>query len=518
MNAHPHRESAGFPRVDEGRGGEDLRRLDPRFLLPPPLDGAFEHLAILGGPPGLAETAAAAGIARQVSTGLPEEGSADALFVLHGAGVDSDEAVRCLAPGGCAWFELESRRQMPRGDHLRTLGLYAVLPGFERPDAYVPLDPPGALRWYVETLLPAWTLGKSLRRAGLRLLGEALLPWRYGLALVAHAGDNRGPATILDHPALPSSMWRLHPLLLAHGLDRVVALPFAPGGSEPTAVLKVPRLRSLNGKTEAEQALLNHLRGRLEPGTRGALPVARGLYRAGGLALAVEGYADGCPLAQRAGSWGRPLDRKIGDLRQAAAWLAAFHRRTEVRRAEWDEREAEEWLGRPLDELRGIEGLEGLESAVRRRSGELAGAGLPIVCQHRDFTPWNLLCGEGGNLRVIDWEGARPGPALCDLLHFATHWSELARRAFDDGARLQTLREVWITGRGGEAGEAARQALAEYCRVLRIDRRFVPLLLVAAWVELALRPGSGPREAAYVATLAQGADELFGAWNDAGWR
>jgi len=256
----------------------------------------------------------------------------------------------------------------------------------------------------------------------------------------------------------------------------------------------------------------------LELATRGALPVPRGLYRAGGLALAVEGYAAGQPLAQRAGSWGEPLDRKAGDLRQAAAWLAAFHQRTEVRRAEWDGREADEWIGHPLDELRGIEGLAGLESAVRRRSGELAGAELPIVCQHRDFTPWNLLCGEGGGLRVIDWEGARPGPALCDLLHFATHWSELALRAFDDGARLRALREVWMARGGGEAGEAARQAVAEYCRALRIDRRFVPLLLVATWAELALRPGSGRREASYATALAQGADELFGAWNDAGWR
>jgi hypothetical protein len=479
---------------------------------------------ILGGPPRLAEAAAGAGLARRVSTGIQPEGSADALFVFHGddtASVDPEEEGRCLAPGGCGWFELASRRQMPRGDRLRTTGLYAVLPGFERPEAYVPLDPPGALRWYTETLLADWTLGKTLRRVGLRLLGEAALPWRYALTVVAGTEDPKGRATILDHPALPSSMRGLRPLLLAHGPDRVVALPFAPGGSSPEAVLKVPRLPALKEKTEQEQALLAHLRGRLEPGNRDALPTPRGLYRAGRLSLALEGYAAGRPLAQRAGSWGEPLGKKIEDLREAADWLARFHGRTEVRRVEWDEREAEEWLEEPLTELQGsVEGMDlaGLTAAVRRRSGELAEtAGLPIVCQHRDFTPWNLLRGEGG-LRVIDWEGARPGPALCDLLHFATHWSELALRAFDDGTRLRVLREVWTARGGGEAGEAVRQAVAEYCRTLRIDRRFVPLLLVAAWVELALRPGSGRRETAYVATLAQRADELFGAWNDAGWR
>jgi hypothetical protein len=500
-----------IPRVDLGRAPAErptadpaaalLRRLDARFLLPPPPDGAFAHLVVLGGPPGLAETVREAGIARRVSTALPPDGSADALFLLRGARETPEKAARCLAPEGVAYLE-----KIPRGGRLRVTGRYALLPGFDRPEAYVPFDPPGARRWYAETLMPAWTPGKALRRA----LSRRGLPLSRSFAVTAVAGpERRMPVSVLDHPALPSWLKGLHPLLLAHGPDRVVILPFAPGGSSPEVVLKVPRLPLYNEKTEGEQVLLVHLRGRLERGTRNALPEPRGIYHVGDLAVGIETCVAGRPLGQRTGS--------VEDLMDAADWLAGFHQRTEVQRAEWGAREAAEWLDGPLEDFRRAfvgGALDGLTAAVRRRSGELAGAALPIVCQHRDFTPWNLLRGDSG-LRVIDWEGARPGPTLCDLLHFSTHWSELALRAFDDEARLRAFREVWIAHRGGEPGEAVRRAVATYCKALRIDRRFVPLLLVAAWVELALR-GPGLREAAYVQVLATEADGLFGAWNEPG--
>lgn len=443
-----------------------LRRLDGRFLLPLPPEGSFAHLVILGGPPGLAEAAQEAGIVRRVSTALPQEGSADVLALLHGSGVSPGEAARCLAPGGYAWIEGAS---VPRESGLRVTGVYAVEPGFDRHAAYIPLDPPAALRWYAETLQPAWSLGQQLRRQGMRALsrwGRALSP---NLAVTAVAG----PVKEAPVPAV----------LLAHGLERTIVLPFSPGDTAPRAVLKVPREPRWNEKTEAEQSLLAHLRGRLDPAVGSALPEPRGIHRAGGLAVATESYAAGRPLVLSFRSPPR-------DLFDAADWLAAFHQQTEIRRAEQP-------------------GLSG------PRAGELAGVPLPLVWQHRDFTPWNVLRGPSG-LRVIDWEGAQPGPALTDLLHFATHWSERAHRARDEASRLSVFREVWIARRGGEPGEAVRRAVASYCERLRLDRRFVPLLLVATWEELAARRGGA--EAAYADALAHGADLLFGGWREPGWR
>jgi hypothetical protein len=503
-----------------------LRRLDGRFLLPPPSGGAFEHLVILGGPPGIVEAAATSGIARRVSTAPPPERSADALFLLRGADVTLEEAARCLTSGGCAYLEGVSPRQLRKG-RLRMTGAYAVHPDFERQEAYVPLDPLGARRWFAENRLPAWTLRQALRRA----LRDLLPNRSVALTAVAGSAAGPGPESILDHPALPSPLRGQHPLLLSHGPERVVVLAFPAGATSPSAVLKVPRVPVFNGSTEDEQALLVHLRGRLGRTERNALPQPRGLYRVDGVILALEGYVEGRPLSQRIGSWGAARRRQARDLWEATDWLAGFHLRTEVRRVEWDDRATAEWIGGPLADLRAASpafatsgDVAKLLAAVHRRAGELAGAELPIVCQHRDFTTRNLLRGENGQrntgngdtgngdtgLRVIDWKEARFGPALCDLLHFAAHWSELALRAFDDWARLHVFREVWIARRGGEPGEAVRRAVAGYCEALRIDRRFVPLLLVATWAELALRQGPGSREAAYLDVLARGAEELFG--------
>jgi hypothetical protein len=475
---------------------------------------------ILGGPPGIAEAAAEAGIARRVSASPTQEGSADALFLLRDANVALEEAARCLAPGGWAYLEGVSPRRLRQG-RLKMTGAYAVHPDFERQEAYVPLDPLGARRWFAENRLPAWTLRQALRR-----VLKDFLPHR-SVALTAVAGSaGPGPESILDHPALPSPLRGQHPLLLSHGPERVVVLAFPAGGTSPSAVLKVPRIPDFNGRTEEEQALLIHLRGRLGRTERNALPQPRGLYYGDGLILALEGYVEGRPLSQRIGSWGAARHGQARDLWEAADWLAGFHQRTEVRRIEWDDRATAEWIAGPLVELQAVSAASGdipkLLAAVYRRAGELAGAELPIVCQHRNFTTRNLLRGDTGSgdtgLRVIDWKETRYGPALCDLLHFATHWSELALRAFDDWTRLHVFREVWIARRGGEPGAAVRRAVAGYCEALRIDRRFVPLLLLATWAELALRRGPGSREAAYLDVLARGAEELFAGGREAGWR
>ncbi|MFP5287559.1 MAG: hypothetical protein ACLGI9_17610, partial [Thermoanaerobaculia bacterium] len=306
--------------------GSLLRRFDGRFLLPPPPGGSFAHLVLLGGPSGLAEAVEETGIARRVSTTLPDGPSADALAVFHGSGVPPGGAVRCLAPGGCAWIEKDSWR-IPRRDRLRVTGVYAVHPGFDRHEAYIPLDHPAALRWYAETLQPAWTWAKTLRREGVRALswrGGPLLTRSIALTVVAEPAGG-GPASILDHPALPPEVRGsrgFRPLLLSHGLERAVVLSFAPGSTVPGGVLKVPRLPLFNGKTEAEQSLLVHIRGRLGPAARSALPEPRGIHPAGNLSLGSESYAAGRPLVQRSGSWGEPLASKVRDLRDAAGWLA----------------------------------------------------------------------------------------------------------------------------------------------------------------------------------------------------
>lgn len=61
----------------------------------------------------------------------------------------------------------------------------------------------------------------------------------------------------------------------------------------------------------------------------------------------------------------------------------------------------------------------------------------PVVIQHGDFAPWNLLRGTGGALRAIDWEyGALEGFPYLDLAFYILQTSALIyRRAPLDAAR-----------------------------------------------------------------------------------
>jgi len=47
---------------------------------------------------------------------------------------------------------------------------------------------------------------------------------------------------------------------------------------------------------------------------------------------------------------------------------------------------------------------------------------LPIVCEQRDFAPWNLLITDAGNLAVLDWESSElQGLPALDLIYFLTY-------------------------------------------------------------------------------------------------
>jgi aminoglycoside phosphotransferase (APT) family kinase protein len=124
----------------------------------------------------------------------------------------------------------------------------------------------------------------------------------------------------------------------------------------------------------------------------------------------------------------------------------------------------------------------------------------PIVWQHRDFTPWNVLRNSGGHLSVLDWEGARPGPALFDLLHFVSHWDEMEADAVTPEERLR----AFVRG-----APASRREIARYCERLGIDPRFVPLLMVYTRVEIALRSPSRTFDARYVGALSDRGPDLF---------
>jgi hypothetical protein len=447
--------------------------------------------------------------------------TAEVLAILRGEERPSKARIRELRPGSIVYLESSERRSLRdpaaplrrplawlRRCGLTVTGIWAVWPRPEDCSVCIPLTAPGALRWFARTLLPAPTLRERLVEAGLRLgrgRSQALLLGR-SFAFTAVAGPGPARPALLTDPGLPPELRRddLEPLLVTHGSERVLVLPFPRRGTAPAGVLKVSRHASFNDKTLGEQTVL--ARVRLLVGE--AVPAGRGTFQFGGLTVGVEEYVPGRPLLLTGSRWGTPLHRKIDDLRLAASWLAGMHRRTEIRRAPWSEREVAAWITEPCAALR-LE--ERFVTAVRRRAFELCGRPFPLVLRHRDFTPWNLLR-DGSRLRVLDWEGAEPGPPACDLFHFLTHWAELAHGAKEPEARLRAFRDTLLAPRPDDpVAMAASEAVNAYCEELRLDRDFLPVLLVHTWIEIALR-GQDP---GYLGALVQHTETLFREAGDA---
>lgn len=525
-----------------------LRRADWRFLLPGPPDGAFQHLVLPGGPPALAERIVEIGVARSVSCEIPRRRSADAVIVLHDAQVALDAAAGCLLPGGALYYEVERRspasralgpgriRRALRDAGLSPAGIYWARPHFAECQMYLPLDIPGALRWYLAALFTAATPAQRLLEPGLHALARferslfALPVSCYAFTAVAGAA-RAAPPSILDHPALPAELRRpdLRPIALTQGDDfnRVVLLPFAPGGARPLAVLKLGRLPECNHAIAHEQAALATLRPRLDAALRGTIPQPLGTFEWGQLAVGVESCAPGRQLSASTGRWGTPLRRKIENLRLAAAWLAAFNRQAQAGRSSWDEPELKEWVEMPLAAYEQAFGMtaaeERLFAAARRRARALAGTPLPSVWVHWGFDERNLFRAHRA-ITVIDWEGGSVGPPLFDLLYFVTQWSYTARHLHGEAARLRGFRELFFEpDQGGAALSAARAEVAGYMAELGIARDFLPLLLVLLWVARALgrfnrqgaasEPGanarSGNQYVGYIDVLAGHVEQLF---------
>ena len=161
-----------------------VRNADWRFLLPAPNGEAFGHLLLLGGTPQLQATLLELGVARRVSRSVRAGDTADALVILAGAGGPIDLAIEQLEAHGVLYWEVDRRtagdltltpaRAMRRlAEHGLTPDLaYWVKPGFPDRHMYVPVDSPGAVTWYLDTLYRAKGLPRRLFGAALRLLAH----------------------------------------------------------------------------------------------------------------------------------------------------------------------------------------------------------------------------------------------------------------------------------------------------------------------------------------------------------
>src|SRR5436190_718658 len=79
---------------------------------------------------------------------------------------------------------------------------------------------------------------------------------------------------------------------------------------------------------------------------------------------------------------------------------------------------------------------------IRETRARLAALGdLPLVCEQRDFSPWNVLIAADGALVVLDWESAETeGLPGMDLIYFLAYLAFFLDGAMESGRFRESYR------------------------------------------------------------------------------
>lgn len=492
-----------------------IKAADWRFLLPVPPGGRYQLMAVVGGSPPLLDYLLRSGCTDRITDVLPDDSSASAVVILPDAPVAPRRLASALAGGGALYLEVDrrlrgNRRSTParmskelRAAGIAVTGVYAVGRRGLAPRRYVPIDEPSAARWFLRNAYRPVTLAQRVAGAAAATLfrvpaGSALMQRIIpAYALTASVGPTSSAPVMCggssEHAELCSRGTRA--ILFGDGGDRVVALAFPPGERDPATAIKIPRSSNFRERTGNEQACMRDLRAHLPVDLARAIPEPRGVHDGVDWYIASERALPGRMLGVSSGSWGAPVRGRIDDLRIATEWLASFHAATMVERRCWSARETDGLIDALLARYTAVYGetsaerhMHGVAVAYAR---SLDGTPLPIVWQHRDYTVWNLAR-SGDALAVLDWEGARVGPALCDMLHFATSWNmavRVPRGAADELRHFHALfTALFLNPQTRDRYHAAvRGALDSYRVRLGIEERLVPILLLHHRLELALR-------------------------------
>ncbi len=488
-----------------------LRRADWRFLLPNPKPARSTCFA--GGL--LAEAVGL--ISEHVADArLAPPGECDLAVAVNPGRATLSAARAALRPGGSCYTEWYSPLAGGSGGVRRRLeaaGFEAVTcywawPSPSRPQLWLSLDAPGARRYFL-TSRPA---ARGIVGRGARAVRQAL--WL--LSLRAHVtfpvcATARKPVGPFDgrpstgRPKLGAARgspnasapggdlartiragwggWGLGPtpdslswLVLAVGersISKLVGLVFAEPDPRPRLAVKLPRVPEAVSALTREATTLRAVQALRPGGVQGVPRVLFCREHAGVLTLG-ETALPGLPIFTQLR---RDNYRHLA--LAATAWLANLAGRSDPRpRTAWWDRLVEpvltafqESFGSVLD-----------PGLLRETEGMLATLGdLPIVCEHRDFSPWNVLVTADGGLAVLDWESGelRGLPAL-DLIYFLSYLGFFLDGALASGRCRESYRAS--LNPSTLTGAVMAESLARYAGQVGLDPAGLRPLRLLVWL------------------------------------
>jgi Phosphotransferase enzyme family/Methyltransferase domain len=395
-------------------------------------------------------------------------------------------ARRLLKPGGIAY--VESRFIGP----LDTASLLWLAPAAGEVRMAAPLQDRQAIA-YLERRFPKRGLVRRqlLRRPRRVLARQPAVSWivRRRGALVGRSPERLGaglPEYIRTIAAgagvdLENRRWAL----AAPGdypSQKVLVFLFPAGGESPESVVKITRDPDLSFRLENERRALAILCEH-GVGTDDTLPrpLFFGSHR--GLAVLGESAIEGVPFRRRT--------RATADCpfaRAAVEWLLELGRAT-ASPARADTRGALSKLDALSEQFTGTYRLEPHEQDfLRAHVAALMGSGdgFPLVFQHGDPGPWNVLITSGGRPAFVDWEAAVPrGMPLWDLFHFVRSYSLHVSRAGGTREPLQSFVEQFL-GQSG-VNRLLVDATSRFCARAELAADFVEPLFYTCWMHRAVK-------------------------------
>jgi hypothetical protein len=409
-----------------------------------------------------------------------------------------EEIERLLTPEGISFVEFRiPTRPSPRTSplplgRLERREVFWLAPAGGEVWAAAPVGDRRAIAYLEQRFLRRRLVLRRLLRHPRRALQRQLLVTR--LARRRGALVVRSTATAVDGPprylqsvaaAAGISLERHRWGLAApgdYGSQKVLFFLFRGDRGVPEYVAKITRDPSLNPRLENEHRALGLL-GETEIGAASALPRPVFFGYRYGLAVLGETAIDGMPFVERTTS-----TADCGLAQAALDWLVELGVGTTWRPAGPAGAVAGE-LEALFERFRKIYQLSPAQDAFLAAQIEVLGSiekGFPLVFQHGDPGPWNLLITAAGEPAFLDWEAAEPhGMPLWDLFHFLRSYSLRVSRASGTRDPMRSFEEQLLGD--SELGRLLAQKTSRYCAETGLATELVEPLFYLCWVHRALR-------------------------------
>ncbi len=380
----------------------------------------------------------------------------------------------------------------------KEVGLYLVLPNFNRPKMYIPLFHPESLKWYFDQMFWKDTHLKVWFTRIIQALPSSfssLINWIMPYFVITAIKDTTKNTNRFDLATQcevdGSNSW---PLILNNGIDegnRTIAFIFPATESQPIELIKISSTVEMNHTTANEIKNRHDIQNQLGPLTND-IPTIINRFQYYGLEGYRETVAEGHLLSIVLSHAQLTKKQKFSLLQNVSNWLVQFKKQTTIKTIVWSDEIIQSLLIDKFDQFRQVFGpnknVEALFERCLQEAQNLIGLTIPLYRIHFDFAPWNIYY-DNGKLTVIDWEFDREhddllsGMPLYDLLYFITYWNHFTFQLYSNEQEHLGFKRLFLSQDRVDGLDQVDKIIKSHMDAIGIDTRFLPICLTYVWLE-----------------------------------